>query len=168
MIVEPGTVLIGSGEERTETPAARQLAGWFEAEGWEARVEPIPSLFVHIDVLVAILGPKLAAVCVDIVSTGLVRWFEAKGFEILEVPAEDAFGLGVNAISLGDDRVLSGAGARAPQRPAARPRHRGVRTRPRDVHARRRRRPLPGAGAAARSRRELMTRSVARGRCRRG
>jgi N-dimethylarginine dimethylaminohydrolase len=113
MIVEPGTILIGCGEERTETPAARQLARWFEAEGWEARVEPIPSMFVHIDVLVAILGPKLAAVCVDIVSTGLVRWFEAKGFEILPIPAEDAFGLGVNAISLGDDRVLSGAGARS-------------------------------------------------------
>jgi N-dimethylarginine dimethylaminohydrolase len=113
MIVEPGAVLIGCGEERTEVPAARQLASWLEAEGWEARVEPIPSMFVHIDVLVAILGPKLAAVCVDIVSAGLVSWFGAKGFEILPVPAEDAFGLGVNAISLGDDRVLSGAAARS-------------------------------------------------------
>ena len=37
MIVEPGTVLIGVGEERTQEPAARQLAGWFEEQGWEAR-----------------------------------------------------------------------------------------------------------------------------------
>jgi N-dimethylarginine dimethylaminohydrolase len=111
MVVEPGVALIGTGEERTENPAARQLAAWFEAEGWEARVEPIPGVFVHIDVLVAIVAPKLAAVCTEVVSGGLVRWFESKGFEILDVPAADAFHLGVNAISLGDDRVLSGVGA---------------------------------------------------------
>jgi N-dimethylarginine dimethylaminohydrolase len=113
MIVEPGTVVIGNGEERTEHPAARQLAAWFQAEGWEARVEPIPGVFVHIDVLMAVIASKLAAVCVDLVSSSLVSWLRAKGFEILEVPADDAWTLGVNAISLGDDRVLTGARARA-------------------------------------------------------
>ena len=113
MIVEPGSVVIGNGEERTEIAAARQLADWFTAEGWEARVEPIPGVFVHIDVLMAVVAPKLAAICTDLVSAGLVRWLEAKGFEILEVPADDAFALGVNAISLGGDRVLTGSGARS-------------------------------------------------------
>ena len=113
MLVEPGCVVIGNGEERTERLAAMQLAAWFEAEGWEARVEPIPGIFVHIDVLMAIVAPKLAAVCTEIVSAGLVRWLAGKGFEILEVPAEDAFTLGVNAMALGDDRVLTGAGARS-------------------------------------------------------
>ncbi|HMC06597.1 MAG TPA: arginine deiminase family protein, partial [Solirubrobacterales bacterium] len=84
-----------------------------EAEGWEARVEPIPGVFVHIDVLMAVVAPKLAAVCTDLVSGGLVRWLKQKGFEILEVPPEDAFTLGVNAISLGDERVLTGAAARS-------------------------------------------------------
>jgi len=113
MIIEPGSVVIGNGEERTEVTAARQLAEWFEAEGWEARVEPIPGVFVHIDVLMAVLAPKLAAVCTDLVSGGLVRWLMAKGFEIIEVPPQDAFGLGVNAMALGADRVLTGAGARS-------------------------------------------------------
>jgi N-dimethylarginine dimethylaminohydrolase len=113
MVTEPGSVVIGNGEERTEDPAARQLAAWFEAEGWEARVVPIPGVFVHIDVLMAVVAPKLAAVCVDLVSGGLVRWLKGKGFEILEVPPEDAFALGVNAISLGEDRVLTGAAARS-------------------------------------------------------
>ena len=111
MVVEPGVALIGSGEERTELQAARQLARWFEDEGWEARVEPIPGAFVHIDVLVAVVAPKLAAVCTEVASGGLVRWFQAKGFEILEVPEADAWTLGVNAMSLGDERVLSGQGA---------------------------------------------------------
>jgi N-dimethylarginine dimethylaminohydrolase len=113
MIVEPGSVVIGNGEERTEHAAAHQLAEWFRAEGWEARVEPIPGVFVHIDVLMAVLAPKLAAVCVELVSTGLVAWLRDKGFEILDVPGDEAFKLGVNAISLGDDRVLTGAGARS-------------------------------------------------------
>lgn len=107
VIVEPGRLLIGNGEERTEGAAARQLGDWFEELGWEVRIEPIPSHFVHIDVLVSVLAPKLAAVCVEAASTGLVHWFGDLGFEILEVSIEDAFGLGVNAISLGEDRVIS-------------------------------------------------------------
>jgi len=107
IIVEPGLLLIGNGEERTDQAGARQLAAWFELMGWEVRIEPIPGHFVHIDVLVSVLAPKLAAVCVDAASGGLVKWLRAAGFEILEVSVEDAFGLGVNAISLGHDRVIS-------------------------------------------------------------
>ena len=107
IIVEPGTLLIGNGEERTQQAAAGQLGDWFQGLGWEVRIEPIPSHFVHIDVLVSILAPKLAAVCVEAASTGLVRWLRDRDFEILDVSVEDAFGLGVNAISLGDDRVIS-------------------------------------------------------------
>jgi len=113
MIVEPGTVLIGTGESRTEEPAARQLASWFEEGGWEARVEPIPNRYVHIDVLVAILAEKLAAVCPDVVSASLIGWLKDRGFELIEVSADDAFRLGVNAVSLGGDRVLSGGRATA-------------------------------------------------------
>lgn len=111
MIVEPGRVLIGHGEARTQEPAARQLAGWFEQEGWEARVEPFPEDYVHIDVLVSVLAERLAAVCVEVVSSELVHWLEEMGFERIEVPANEAFGLGANAISLGAERVLSAAGA---------------------------------------------------------
>ena len=111
MIVEPGSVLIGVGEARTQEPAARQLANWFEEGGWEARVEPIPSRYVHIDVLVAILGVKLAADCQEVASTALVRWLSDKGFDLIDVPAADAFTLGVNAVSLGADRVVSAEAA---------------------------------------------------------
>jgi N-dimethylarginine dimethylaminohydrolase len=107
IIVEPGKLLIGNGEERTDQAGARQMAAIFEAMDWEVRIEPIPSHFVHIDVLVSILAPKLAAVCVEVASTGLVGWLRDAGFEILEVSVADAFGLGVNAMSLGGDRVIS-------------------------------------------------------------
>jgi N-dimethylarginine dimethylaminohydrolase len=111
MIVEPGSVLIGVGEARTQEPAARQLAGWFEEGGWEARVEPIPSRYVHIDVLVATLGEKLAAVCLEVLPASLASWLTDKGFDLIDIPAADAFTLGVNAVSLGDDRVISAGAA---------------------------------------------------------
>jgi N-dimethylarginine dimethylaminohydrolase len=113
MIIEPGRVLIGNGEARTQEPAARQLAAWFEQEGWEARVEQFPEQYVHIDVLVSVLAERLAAVCTEVVSPSLVKWLREIEFELIEVSPEDAFHLGANAISLGDDRVMSGAGAEA-------------------------------------------------------
>jgi N-dimethylarginine dimethylaminohydrolase len=111
MIVEPGSVLIGSGETRTQEVAARQVAAWFEEDGWEARVQPFPERYVHIDVLVAVLAEKLAAVCTEVLPAGAVQWLRDKGFDLIEVSAEQAFTLGVNGISLGDDRVISATGA---------------------------------------------------------
>jgi len=111
MIVEPGSVLIGAGETRTQERAADQLAEWFREDGWEARVQPIPERYVHIDVLVAVLGEKLAAVCSEVLPAAAVEWLRRKGFDLIEVSAEQAFTLGVNAISLGDERVISGTGA---------------------------------------------------------
>src|SRR5215216_1681695 len=109
MIVEPGVVAIGTGEERTQERAARQVAGWLEADGWEVRIERIPSHFLHIDVLAAMLGEKLAAVCVEQIGSGFVRWLEQKGVEIVPVTLEAALKLGVNGVCLGGDRVLTSA-----------------------------------------------------------
>jgi N-dimethylarginine dimethylaminohydrolase len=109
MIVEPGVAAIGTGEERTQEKAARQVAGWLEAEGWEVRIERIPSHFLHIDVLAAMLGEKLAAVCVDQIGSGFTRWLGQKGVEIVPVTLEAALRLGVNGVCLGGNRVLSSA-----------------------------------------------------------
>jgi N-dimethylarginine dimethylaminohydrolase len=113
MILEPGCAVIGAGEARTQEHAARQLATWLTDDGWEVRVEPIPERFVHIDVLLAVLAERLVAVCTDVLSAGFVTWLGERGFELIEVPADDAFALGANAISLGDERVLSIEGADA-------------------------------------------------------
>jgi N-dimethylarginine dimethylaminohydrolase len=67
---------------------------------------------VHIDVLACMLGEKLAAVCVEQVGTGFVRWLEGRGVEIVPVSLEAALTLGVNGVCLGGDRVLSTAESR--------------------------------------------------------
>jgi N-dimethylarginine dimethylaminohydrolase len=111
MILEPGCAVIGAGEARTQEVAARQLAGWLADDGWEVRVEPIPERFVHIDVLVAVLAERLAAVCAEVLSGGFLSWIRRRGFELIEVSADDAFHLGANAMSLGGEMVLSIAAA---------------------------------------------------------
>lgn len=111
MIVEPGSVVIGAGETRTQRVAADQLAGWFREDGWEARVQPIPERYVHIDVLMAVVAEKLAAVCSEVLPGATVDWLKGKGFDLIEVSEEQAFTLGANAISLGSGRVLSASGA---------------------------------------------------------
>jgi arginine deiminase len=111
MIIEPGCVLIGCAEVRTQDPGARQLARIFEAHGWEARVQPFASRFVHVDVIVATLAEKLAAVATDVVPAGLITWLRQKGFELIDIPEHEAFALGVNAMPLGRDRILSASGA---------------------------------------------------------
>jgi N-dimethylarginine dimethylaminohydrolase len=111
MIAEPGHVLIGCSELRTTEHGARQLAEIFAAQGWEARIQPMPARYVHLDVLVAVLGERLAAVCVEAVPAGLVSWLRARRFELIEVPESEALTLGVNAMPLGGDVVLSSAQA---------------------------------------------------------
>jgi N-dimethylarginine dimethylaminohydrolase len=111
IVMEPGRVLIGCGEARTQEPAAAQLASWFERQGWEARVEFFPGRYVHLDVLVSVVAEKLAAVCTDVISGSLAAWLRDAGFELVDVPEQQAFLLGVNAMALGDGRVLSGSGA---------------------------------------------------------
>jgi N-dimethylarginine dimethylaminohydrolase len=108
-LLEPGIGLIGFSGERTQEQAARQVGGWLEEEGWEVVLEPIPEHYVHIDVLVCMLAPKLAAVCVDAASDRLVDWLRSKGIEILPVGYREAMTLGCNVVSLGGDRVLSTA-----------------------------------------------------------
>ncbi len=108
-VIEPGCVLIGYCGERTQEPAARQVAGWMEEKGWEVRLAPIAEHYVHIDLMVCMLAPKLAAVCLDTTDDDILDWLKSKKIEIVPVSYRDTMALGCNVVALGDDRVLSTA-----------------------------------------------------------
>lgn len=108
-VIEPGCVLIGYCGERTQEQAARQVGGWLEAEGWEVRLQPIAEHYVHIDLMVCMLAPKLAAVCFDTTDDGVIAWLRSKGIELIPVSYRDTMKLGCNVVALGNDRVLSTA-----------------------------------------------------------
>ena len=85
VILEPGTVLIGYGGERSEQAGAEQVAEFVRAKGWDVEVAPIPALFVHMDGLVVPLDRKRLVACVDALEDWVVDWLQARGFEFVEV-----------------------------------------------------------------------------------
>ncbi len=107
VILEPGLVLIGYCGERSEQEGAEQVAAWVRQEGWEAQVAPISREFVHMDGLVVPLAPKLLVACLDAMEDWLIAWLRDQDFEFVEVDYREARNLGVNLVSLGNDRVLS-------------------------------------------------------------
>ena len=107
-VIEPGTVLIGwEGDEgRSQEQSALQLKGWFEKEGWEVMLTDLDPFYVHIDLMVVMLAPKLAAVCLESTDPEVVNWLKSKQIEIISVPFQDTLDLGCNVVALGNDRVL--------------------------------------------------------------
>lgn len=106
-VIEEGCVLIGCGGARTQEEGARQVASWFEGEGWEVRLAFIDEYYVHIDLMVVPIAPKLTAVCLDCTEPAIVDWLKAKGHEIIDVPFQDTMALGCNFMALGQDRVIA-------------------------------------------------------------
>ncbi len=106
-MVQPECVLIGYTGLRGEEVAAKQIGGWMEREGWEVMYAPIDEFYVHIDLMVCMLAPKAAAVCLDTTPPNIVSWLEGKGIEIVPVSFRDTMALGCNVVALGDDRVLA-------------------------------------------------------------
>ena len=106
-VIEDGVVLIGCGGARTNEEGARQVKEWFDKEGWETRLAFIDEYYVHIDLMVVPIAPKLTAVCLDCTDPAIVTWLKDKGHDIVNVPFQDTMALGCNFMSLGKDRVIA-------------------------------------------------------------
>ena len=106
-VIEDGVVLIGCGGARTQEEGALQVASWFEKEGWETKIAYIDEFYVHIDLMVVPIAPKLTAVCLDSTDPEIVKWLKGKGHEIINVPFRDTMELGCNFMSLGRDKIIA-------------------------------------------------------------
>ncbi len=113
VVVAPRVAVLGYCDERTQEPAAQQVAGWLRDLGWEVRLQPFDPHWVHIDVLVCMAAAGLAVFCADAAPDGLGSWLRGHGIELVEVSPDDAFALRANVVALGADRVLSTAGSAA-------------------------------------------------------
>ena len=106
-IIRPGVALVGYTDQRSEGVAARQVADWFTAEGWEIRFAPIDPFYVHIDLMVCMLNEHCAAVCLETTGEELVAWLRGLDIEIIPATFEETMSLGCNVVALGNDKVLS-------------------------------------------------------------
>ncbi len=105
-VLRPGEVLIGVSRTRTTPEAARQLSDWVEAEGWQARLVPVPPHFLHLDVLFSVLDGETALCAVDLLDPEDVAWLEQR-FELIPIGYRDVMRMGCNVTALGGGRVLS-------------------------------------------------------------
>jgi N-dimethylarginine dimethylaminohydrolase len=108
-LVAPGCALIGHTGVRSEEVGARQLGDWLAREGWDVCHAPIDEFYVHLDLMVCMVAPGLAAVCVETTDPAVVTWLRSKRIEVVEVGFRETIGLGCNVVALGRDRVLSSA-----------------------------------------------------------
>lgn len=108
-MIRPGVALVGYTDQRSEGVAARQVADWFNAEGWEIKFAPIDPFYVHIDLMVCMLNENCAAVCLDTTDAEIVNWLRGMQIEIIPATFEETMNLGCNVVALGNDKVLSTA-----------------------------------------------------------
>lgn len=111
-VIGERAVLLGYTDHRTEKVAADQVAGWFEAEGWEIKWAPIDQFYVHIDLMVCMLNTHCAAVCLETTEDDVVSWLREKKIEIIPATFKETMALGCNVVALGQDRILSTASAK--------------------------------------------------------
>jgi N-dimethylarginine dimethylaminohydrolase len=81
-------------------------------EGWEIHLAPLAEHYVHIDLMVCMLAPKLAAVCLETTDDQILDLLRARGIELVPVSFRDTMALGCNVVALGNDRVLAPAHSR--------------------------------------------------------
>lgn len=106
-VIRPGLLLIGWSGERTDEAGARQFARWFEAEGWDVRIEHFPEHFLHLDVIFCMANERLAVGCVEVLGDDLVAWLRDRQIEVIPVSYRDTMEMGCNILALGGDRVIS-------------------------------------------------------------
>lgn len=111
-IVEPGAVLIGYTGLRCEEVSARQIGAWVEQEGWDVHYAYINPFYVHIDLMVCMIAPKCAAVCIETTPEHVIDWLKSRKIELIPVGFKDTMALGCNVMSLGDERILAPAASK--------------------------------------------------------
>jgi N-dimethylarginine dimethylaminohydrolase len=108
-IIRPGLLLVGYSGVRTDEVGARQLAGWFETEGWTVRLQPFAEHFLHLDVLFCMARDDLAVCCVEVLGVEFTAWLAGHGIEVVEAGYAEVMAMSCNLLALGDGRVISPA-----------------------------------------------------------
>ncbi len=106
-VIRPGLLAIGYSGVRTDLDGARQFAGWFEAEGWEVRLQAFAEHFLHLDVLFCMATDRLAVCCVEALGEEFAGWLAAHGIAVVEASYAEVMAMSCNLLSLGRGRVIS-------------------------------------------------------------
>jgi len=104
--LDENTLIIGNGNRSTYSgfENAREIMAEYDRRVF---VVEFLSKWNHLDVIFAPVADKLAIVCKDAVPDYFVGFLDARGWELIKVPAEHAYKNEINMLALGDEKVLS-------------------------------------------------------------
>ena len=108
-ILRPGLLLVGYSGVRTDLDGARQFGGWFEAQGWEVRLQPFAEHFLHLDVLFCMARDDLAVCCLEVLGAEFGKWLTDRGVAVVEAGYPEVMAMSCNLLALGRGRVISPA-----------------------------------------------------------
>jgi N-dimethylarginine dimethylaminohydrolase len=106
-IVRPGLLIVGHSGVRTTRDGAEQFAGWFEAEGWEIRLQPFAAHFLHLDVAFCMAAEGLAVACLEVLGDDFASFLKSRGIRVIEASYREAMAMSCNLLALGRGRVIS-------------------------------------------------------------
>ena len=108
-VIREGLLVIGHSGGRTNEAGARQFAAWFEAEGWEVRLEPFAEHFLHLDVLFCMAAEGLAVACTEVLGDEFSKFLARRQIRIIAASYAEVMAMTCNLLSLGGGRVISPA-----------------------------------------------------------
>lgn len=106
MYIDENTVAIGIGI-RTDLVGVRQLENTLSDLGIEVIPVDFPEEYLHLDMIMNVIGEKTAVLCEEALPTHIVDTLKEKGFTLINVSKEDVFLHKCNLLSIGDNTIIS-------------------------------------------------------------
>lgn len=106
MYLDESTVAIGIGI-RTDMAGVRLLANTFNDLGMEVIPVDFAEHFLHLDMIMNVIGEKTAVICEEALSAEFIEVLKQKDFTLIHVTKEDVFLHKCNLLSVGNHTIIS-------------------------------------------------------------
>jgi N-dimethylarginine dimethylaminohydrolase len=106
--LDRGHAAVGLGA-RTEAGALEELRALL-GPSVELIGVPFEARYLHLDMILNVIGERLALACPAALPSDFVHGLQQDGFRLLEISDEEVFGHGCNVLALGSGRIISHRG----------------------------------------------------------
>ncbi|MFC0524603.1 dimethylarginine dimethylaminohydrolase family protein [Pontibacillus salicampi] len=106
MYIDEKTVGVGTGI-RTDETAVKALETYLHELGKNIIQIPFSEKYLHLDMIMNVIGEKVAIICEEALPHTLVKWLEEESFQLIRVSEEDVFLHKCNLLNIGNQVIIS-------------------------------------------------------------
>lgn len=106
MFIDEHTVAVGTGI-RTDDEGIKQLELSLNDFGIEVIPVDFNEEYLHLDMIMNVVGEKVAVICEEALPTHLIETLKTKNFKLIKVSKEDVFLHKCNLLSIGNQTIIS-------------------------------------------------------------